>query len=281
MFACEQGRGRAGAAGHVHHPLSRRELGELGEAQGQALAAGVQLAVEQPLGDVDLMQPGTAGLRVTFKVEDSELDVHASAPRTCSRYARNGTRMVGVDLGAQTIERAERAARAAGLAERVRFVHGDAEALPLADATFDVALSECSLCTFPDKARAVAEMARVLRPGGTIAVADVVASLDALPAPLRTAAARVACVADARTEDEYAALLRGAGCETIAIERRDADLLAMVDRVEARLRVARMLVPDGEQRDRVREAVALARMARDEIGHGNLGYALIVARRGS
>ena len=55
----------------------------------------------------------------------------------------------------------------------------------------------------------------------------------------------------------------------------------MVDRVEARLRVARMLVPDGEQRDRVREAVALARMARDEIGHGNLGYALIVARRGS
>ena len=210
------------------------------------------------------------------------VDVACGTGATALLLARErAAQMVGVDLGARTIERAQREACAAGLAERVRFVHGDAEALPLADAMFDVALSECSLCTFPDKARAVAEMARVLRTGGTIAVADVVASLDALPAPLRTAAARVACVADARTEDEYAALLRAVGFEPIAIERRDADLLAMADRVEARLRVARMLAPPGEQRDRVREAVALARMARDEIGRGNLGYALLVARRGS
>jgi arsenite methyltransferase len=158
-------------------------------------------------------------------------------------------------------------------------VHGDAEALPLADATFDVALSECSLCTFPDKERAVSEMERMLRPGGTIAIADVVARLDALPAPLRTAAARVACIADALAEDGYGALLRGAGCETIAVERHDTELVAMIDRVEARLRVARMLAPPGEQRERVREAVALARMARDEVAHGTLGYVLLVARR--
>ena len=55
----------------------------------------------------------------------------------------------------------------------------------------------------------------------------------------------------------------------------------MIDRVEARLRVARMLAPPGEQRDRVREAVALARMARDEVAHGRLGYVLLVARRDS
>jgi hypothetical protein len=42
-----------------------------------------------------------------------------------------------------------------------------------------------------------------------------------------------------------------------------------------------MLAPPGDQRDRVREAVALARMARDEVGHGTLGYALLVARRDS
>ena len=65
----------------------------------------------------------------------------------------------------------------------------------------------------------------------------------------------------------------------IAVERRDAELLAMIDRVEARLRVARMLAPPGEQRDRVREAVALAGMARDEVAHGRLGYVLLVARR--
>ena len=121
-------------------------------------------------------------------------------------------------------------------------------------------------------------MARVVRPGGTIAIADVTADLDALPDALRTAAARVACVADARSADEYVALLRDAGCEPLAIERHDDDLRAMADRVEARLRVARMLAPPGDQRDRIREAAALARLAINAIARGSLGYALITAR---
>jgi hypothetical protein len=53
----------------------------------------------------------------------------------------------------------------------------------------------------------------------------------------------------------------------------------MIDRVEARLRVARMLAPAGEQRDRVQDAVALTRIARNEVGEGTLGYVLLVARR--
>jgi arsenite methyltransferase len=186
-----------------------------------------------------------------------------------------GCEVVGVDLGARAIERATEAARG----ESASFLMGDAEALPLPDASFDVALSECSLCTFPDKPRAIAEMARVVRPGGSIAIADVTADLDDLPAQLRSAAARVACVADARSADEYAALLRHAGCEPLAIEPHDGELRAMADRVEARLRVARMLAPPGEQRERIREAAALARMAVDAIARGSLGYALITARR--
>jgi arsenite methyltransferase len=187
--------------------------------------------------------------------------------------------VVGVDLGSRAIEQAEDAAGAAGLQARVRFVLGDAEELPFPDAGFDVALSECSLCTFPDKRRAIAEMARVVRPGGSIAIADVTADLNALPAQLRSAAARVACVADARSADDYASLLRDAGWEPVAIEPHDDDLRATADRVEARLRIARMLAPPGEQRDRAAEASALARMAIDAIARGTLGYALIAARR--
>ena len=186
-----------------------------------------------------------------------------------------GCETVGVDLGARAIAQAR---HAAGAGERASFLVGDAETLPLRDAGFDVALSECSLCTFPDKPRAIAEMARVVRAGGTIAIADVTADLDALPAALRTAAAQVACVADARSADEYVALLRDAGCEPLATEPHDAELRAMADRVEARLRVARMVTPPGEQRERAREAAALARMAIEAIARGSLGYALITAR---
>ena len=204
------------------------------------------------------------------------VDIACGRGATALLLARElGCEAVGVDLGARAIAQAT---YAAGAGERASFLVGDAETLPLADAGFDVALSECSLCTFPDKPRAIAEMARVVRPGGTLAIADVTADLDALPAALRTAAAQVACVADARSADEYVALLRDAGCEPLATEPHDAELRAMADRVEARLRVARMVAPPGEQRERAREAAALARMANDAIACGSLGYALITAR---
>jgi arsenite methyltransferase len=204
------------------------------------------------------------------------VDVACGSGATALLLARElGCATVGIDLGARAIAQAR---HAAGAGERVSFLVGDAEALPLPDAGFDVALCECSLCTFPDKPRAIAEMARVVRAGGTIAIADVTADLDALPAALRTAAAHVACVADARSADEYVALLRDAGCEPLAVEPHDAELQAMADRVEARLRVARMVAPPGEQRERAREAAALARMAIEAIARGSLGYALITAR---
>ena len=112
----------------------------------------------------------------------------------------------------------------------------------------------------------------MVRAGGRLAIADVTADLDTLPAGLRSAAARVACIADARSAGAYAALLRDAGCEPLAIEPHDAELRAMADRVEARLRIARMLAPDGDQRDRIREAAALARQAIEAIAQGKLGY---------
>jgi arsenite methyltransferase len=230
----------------------------------------------------DQLHPG--GERLTLRLAQLAgvapgarvIDVACGSGATALLLARElGCVTVGVDLGARAIEQARHATRPG---EDARFLLGDAEALPVPDAGFDVALSECSLCTFPDKPRAIAEMARVVRPGGTIAIADVTADLDALPAQLRSAAARVACIADARGAGDYAALLRDAGCTPLAVEPRDAELRAMADRVEARLRAARMLAPPGEQRERIREAAALARMAIDAIARGTLGYALITAR---
>jgi arsenite methyltransferase len=230
----------------------------------------------------DQLHPG--GERLTLRLAELAgvvpgtrvLDVACGSGATVLLLARElGCVTVGVDLGARAIEQATRATPAGAHAS---FLLADAEALPLPDASVDVALSECSLCTFPDKPRAIGEMARVVRPGGTIAIADVTADPDALPEQLRSAAARVACVAGARSAGDYASLLRDAGCTPLAIEPHGAELRAMADRVEARLRVARMLAPRGDQRERIREAAALARLAIDAIARGSLGYALITAR---
>ena len=119
----------------------------------------------------DQLHPG--GERLTLRLAQLAgvasgarvVDVACGSGATALLLARQlGCEAVGVDLGARAIAQAR---RAAGAGERVSFLIGDAEALPLPDAGFDVALSECSLCTFPDKPRAIAEMARVVRAGGT------------------------------------------------------------------------------------------------------------------
>jgi arsenite methyltransferase len=82
-----------------------------------------------------------------------------------------------------------------------RVHRGDAERIPLPDASFDVVVCECAFCTFPDKNRAVAEAARLLRPGGRFGLTDVTVA-GPLPGELRGLAAWVACIAVARPLEE-------------------------------------------------------------------------------
>jgi len=204
----------------------------------------------------------------------------ASGPGTSAvQIAREtGCDVVGVDLAAESVAAAARAAEKAGLSTRVRFIQGDAEALPLADEAADGALCECALCTFPDKATAAREFARVLRPGARLALSDVTALPDELPPELTSLQAWVACIADARPLDEIGSLLEQAGLVVEESERHDEALAAMLDRVDARLTAARLLGADffGDRVDKGRELVAVAQ---DALARGLLGYAVVVARR--
>ena len=186
--------------------------------------------------------------------------------------------VVGVDLSPTSVAAATGAAAQAGLTGQVRFMIGDAEALPLEDASMDGALCECALCTFPDKDAAAAELARVLRKGGRLVLADIVAQPERLPDELRSLTAWVACVADARSADELSALLDRAGFAIESVERHDDALARLLDAVDARLRVAALAWPDllGDRLDQGRE---LVRAAREALGRGDLGYASILARR--
>ncbi len=193
-------------------------------------------------------------------------DVACGPGRSAIRVAeRTGCDVVGIDLEPPQ-----------GTPHpRVRFLRGDAAALPLADASVDGVLCECALCTFPDKSAAAAEMARVLRRGGRLALSDMTADPDRLPAELRTTHAWVACIAGARPLPEIAALLEDAGLAVEATERHDRALAALLDGIDGRLRALRMLgetVPVAAGR----ELVAAARAALEE---GALGYGSLIARK--
>lgn len=102
------------------------------------------------------------------------LEVGSGPGRLAVRLARAapGTTLTGVDISDAMVERAARRAAGAGLSERVRFEVGDVGVLPLADQEFDGAVSTLSLHHWQDPARGLAEIHRVLKPGGEVRIYD-------------------------------------------------------------------------------------------------------------
>ncbi|MER7815815.1 methyltransferase domain-containing protein [Streptomyces sp. NPDC096153] len=216
----------------------------------------------------------TAGARV--------LDVASGRGTTALLLADvYGTEVDGVDYAPANTALAQGAAQAAGLADRVRFTTGDAEHLPYPEGVFDAVVCECALCTFPDKTRAAAEFARVLRPGGHLGITDVTIDPTRLPAELTGLGARIVCIADARPLDDYTEVLAGAGLRTLRTERHNQAMLRMIDQIEARLNLLRMtaaarLTAAGVDLD---AAPAVLEAARAAVTEGVLGYALLIAER--
>jgi ubiquinone/menaquinone biosynthesis C-methylase UbiE len=122
------------------------------------VAARIVLVAEQLCDTADLH----AGWRV--------LDVATGSGNAAIAAARHGCAAVGVDYVPALLERGRRRAAAEGL--DVELLEGDAEALPFPNASFDAVTSVFGSMFAPDHARAAAELLRVCRPGGTIALAS-------------------------------------------------------------------------------------------------------------
>ena len=108
----------------------------------------------------------TADLQTGWRV----LDVATGSGNAAIAAARHGCTAVGVDYVPALLESGRRRAEAEGLP--VELLEGDAEALPLPDSSFDAVTSVFGSMFAPDHARAAAELLRVCRPGGTIALAS-------------------------------------------------------------------------------------------------------------
>lgn len=136
----------------------------------------------------------------------------------------------GVDMTDEMLDLARRNAAKRGVTN-VEFRKGYIEAIPLADASADVIISNCVVNLSPDKPGVLAEAFRVLKPGGRVAISDVVIDGDLRDLPVSEAQVRGAlswagCVAGALTTQQYRGLLAGAGFSDIDVAVRHRYSLA-------------------------------------------------------
>jgi SAM-dependent methyltransferase len=151
---------------------------------------------------------------------DTVLDLGSGAGFDCFLAAREvgpSGRVLGVDMTPAMVERA-RENVAKNDVSNVEFRLGEIEHLPVADGVVDVVISNCVVNLSPDKPRVFREAYRVLRPGGRLAISDVVETAP-MPDDVRADPESVAaCVAGASTISELETMLEAAGFVDVAIE---------------------------------------------------------------
>ncbi|HTQ84736.1 MAG TPA: arsenite methyltransferase, partial [Candidatus Solibacter sp.] len=123
----------------------------------------------------------------------------------------------GLDMTDEMLALAEENKRKSGLTN-VEFLKGEIENIPLPAGTVDVIVSNCVINLSADKDRVLREAFRVLKPGGRVAVSDVVVRGQVPPEIRRSMELWVGCVAGAMSEGEYREKLAAAGFESIEIE---------------------------------------------------------------
>ena len=135
-------------------------------------------------------------------------------------------KVYGLDMTEEMLALAIRNRDEAG-ATNVEFLRGYIEDIPLPENTVDVVISNCVINLSTDKRRVFAEMHRVLRPGGRIGIADVVADDDLSPDQRAERGTYVGCIAGALSFAEYEQGLRDAGFEDISISSTDEPIPGM------------------------------------------------------
>ncbi|MFZ5827608.1 MAG: arsenite methyltransferase [Bacillota bacterium] len=155
---------------------------------------------------------------------ETVLDLGSGAGVDCFLAARqvgDSGRVIGVDMTPEMLARARHNAEQ-GSFRNVEFRLGEIEHLPVADQTVDVIISNCVINLSPEKPQVFREAFRVLKPGGRLAVSDMVTAIPLPPELQEDAALYAGCIAGAAPVAELQAMLADAGFEQIEIKPRDS-----------------------------------------------------------
>jgi arsenite methyltransferase len=150
--------------------------------------------------------------------------------------ADSGASVTACDFSANILQRAEAASRSARLEDQTSFVCAAAERLPFAAQSFDVALCECSLCLFDSLESALAEIFRVLKPGGRIGTSDFCLNAP-VPKDLDGLIGQSLCVAGASSADVLQSAFSQAGFAYVRLRKVNWALTEVIARIRRNLGV--------------------------------------------
>jgi SAM-dependent methyltransferase len=131
-------------------------------------------------------------------------------------------RVIGVDMTPDMLRRARENAVRAGVAGHVEFREGIIEKLPVVDESADVLLSNCVINLSPDKPQVFREAFRILKPGGELAISDILLSAPLAPELLGVAELYAGCIAGALVAEDYLRAITDAGFTDLRWERTPA-----------------------------------------------------------
>ena len=209
------------------------------------------------------------------------LDVASGAGATALLLAERGHQVVGLELSSTNVAGATRRAHERGLSDRVHFIEGDLRALPFAAACFNAVFCECTLSMFAEKAAPLAEISRVLCPGGVVAFSDMVRAPKIAPA-LLNAAGPWACLQGALSVAAYTTLFAQHGLMLNQQLNATQELSTLVVDLKRRLLLGGIGAMAGALKDLsldFQKARQLLDTARDEIAAKRLGYAALLLRK--
>jgi arsenite methyltransferase len=142
-----------------------------------------------------------------------------------SRMVGPEGRAIGIDMTPAMLERARANAKAGGYTN-VEFYQSTIDKIPLPDASVDCVISNCVVNLAPDKPAVFREIARILKPGGRVALSDIALKCELPEAVANSVAAYVGCIAGAIKIDDYRAGLLAAGFAHVEIIDSGANLNA-------------------------------------------------------